>query len=248
MFLGSDDFYALQGVSAIADQYRVVPIGDDIVPYLRRAMSDKCTAVYHDREYIISFYSAKEPERVFRYKSTKKAWYIDEGPAAKQYIKYGNQLYYAKGAAIYERALSLHTDSNNAIPFFAAFAQERLAQGLSKVKKVFVYVNSRETLQHLNAAIVGDGTEVQTVELDIAAASGADFVIGESQIGVGRIGRLSEIKVYEGKVSLDKCVYVQVRLMGTTANEDIGVVGYSVEYRAHDKLKGIKQGVTVDND
>jgi hypothetical protein len=244
VFLGPDNFYALQGVSAIPDQYKAVPIGDDIVPYLRRAMSEKCTATYYDREYVICFYNASEPERVFRYKATKKSWYIDEAPVAKQYLKCNSKLYYTRAGALHERASSLRTDNGKGIPFFAAFAQERLAQGLSRVKKIFVYVNSRETLQHLNVAVIGDGSQVQTVELNIAAASGADFVIGKSQIGVGRIGRLSEAKVYEGKVDLDKCTFVQVRLIGITPDEDIGVVGYSLEFRAKDTMKGIKQGVT----
>jgi hypothetical protein len=247
IFLGPDNFYSLQGVTAIADQYKAIPMGDDIVPYLRRAMTSKCCAVYHDREYICCFYEAKEPERVFRYK-VNKGWYIDDGPRAKQYLKVNNKLYYTSPTVgqINERSLNLRTDSDKAIPFFCAFAQERLAQGPSKIKKIFVYVNSRETLQHLDVAIIGDGTEVQTVELDISAASGSDFIIGESQIGVGRIGRLSEMKVYEGKVSLDKCTFAQVRLIGTTPDEDIGVVGYSIEYRAKERMKGIKKGVVVD--
>lgn len=248
VFLGSDNVYALREVTAIEGQYQAQPIGDDILPYLKRAMGSEAVATYHNGEYILSFPQAIEPERVFRLKTKggNYAWYIDDGPLANGFIKHGGRLFYtsAEQGVIGEITKTVKTDNGKAIPFMATFAHEKPSQGITKLRRVFVFVESAKTLQDLSVSLIGDGKgEIKTVNLEVSAKAGTDFSLGQSAIGVGRIGRVSEITVYEAKVRM-KTAFVQVQIAGTSPDQDIAILGYALEYTPKSKLKGSKEGVT----
>ena len=246
LFLGPDNIYALRGLAGIEDQYEAIPIGNDIKPYLDRAMSgtysDAC-AIYHDGQYHICFPSAVEPERVFRYRVAQKAWYCDTGPKTAGYAAWDGELYSASPSAglVYKRTGLL--DGTLPIAWEASFAHEPLSPGPAKIKRVYLYCQATDTMQHVNLTVIGDGREVASAELGIAAAAGEQMSIGGGGIGTAMVGNFGELRVYEGRVSV-KGSFVQVQVDGRTANEDIGIVGYAVGYRPKARAKGIREGVT----
>ncbi len=251
LFLGADNVYALKAVSGIEDQLEAVPIGDDIKPHLLRAMesgyADAC-AIYHDGQYHLSLPSAVEAERIFRFRTNTQAWYCDTGPKTAGYAVLDGTLYSADPGygLVYERIG--YTDNGSRIPWWAAFGHEALSPGPARIKRLFLYLNATATMQHIDATVIADGSEQEAVEFAVAGAAGPQFEVGDAAIGIASIGRTSEIKVYEAKVSGIKGNFAQVQLNGNTIGEDLRIVGYALSYRPRTKAKGIRTGVTRYDD
>jgi hypothetical protein len=212
-------------------------MGDDIVKYLPNT-ADAC-AIFFNREYILSFPSCANPERVFRFKATKNAWYVDDGPRAEMYFVHGGSLHLVSSGKIYECSRNHRTDNGTEIIFRASFAHERLSTGPAKIKKLFLYAQATSTLQHLVASVIADGVTMDSDEMTVTVSGGANFQIGLSGIGVGSIGRSSEIKMYERKTKL-KGAFAQVEVTGTGTGENLGILGYSLEYVPKVKMKGVR--------
>ena len=246
VFLGPDNVYALRGVAGVEDQIQATPIGDDIKPYLERAMNpgyESACGYYHDREYYLCFPQAVEPEKVFRLKTAPPSWFCDTAPLASQYAVHNDELYAASPLRGIVRKRTGLLDDGRQMTWMASFPHEELSPGPARIKRIFVYLTTTRTMQHIDATVIADGQEMQSIELAIAGTAGADMVIGESAIGVGAIGRTSEIRVYEGRVNL-RGHFAQVQVRGTAPDEKIGIIGYALAYRPKRRAKGIRQGVT----
>lgn len=251
VFLGQDNIYALTGVTGVSDQVQVAPAGNDVAPYVRQCLAsvtpENASGIFFDREYRLCFPNAVQPERVFRLKAggAARGWYIDDGPRASQYFIYSDSLYAA--SPDYGKAVKISRDYRNddgqAIPFFAAFAHENFGVE-ARIKRLYLYVTGSSTLQHVGASVIADGRAVQTTELAVAAAAGRDFGIGVSYVGgPDWIGRLSDMRLYEGRLSL-KGNLAQVQVSASTPDEEIGIVGYALEIQPTDRIRGIRDGVS----
>jgi hypothetical protein len=108
-----------------------------------------------------------------------------------------------------------------------------------------VFTNGTPTLQHLDASVVTDGIDIETVEMQLVGSADDNFAIGESVIGVGSVGRFSRIFVYEGRVRHSRGQLVQLHISGVSPNETIGIVGYALEYRPKDRARGIRSSVKL---
>jgi len=247
LFLGPDNVYALRGVEGVEDQVRAVPMGDDVKPYLDRAMesgtsggADAC-GVYYDRQYHLSFPSAARPERVFRLKTYPLGWYCDTGPRTIGYAVAGGKLYSALpsvGKVLERTGL---TDDGDPIIWEISFPHEALSPGRAKVKRLYLHLKGTDTMQHVNATVVGDGRATSAVEFGVGAEASEKMAIGTGGIGTAMIGNVNELRVYEGRVSV-KGHNAQVHLDGDRA-EQLGIVGYTLGYRPKARAKGIKEGV-----
>ncbi len=238
MYLSSDNIYVLQGVSGIEDQYHSIPIGDDIVKYLK--YESNAASVYYDREYILSFPSAAEPERVFRFKPNNSAWYIDSGPRMERYFIRDNKLYFAERDKICRYSRSYRTDNGLGISFEATFSHERLSQGPAKMRKVFIYTTTTNTVQKLQVSITSGGKTIDTTEASLAVPGSQSFKIGVSRLGEAYVGRYDEIKIFECRARLKKGTFFQISISGTVPDQEIGIIGYSLEYKPKQKMKGIR--------
>lgn len=247
VFLGNDNVYALQAVSGIEDQLEARPIGDDIKPYLAAAIADgvdDVCATYHDGQYHLSFPSAVQPERIFRLRTNPTAWYCDTGPKTAGYAVLDGDLYSADPAVglVYER--TGYTDNGSRIPWRVAFPHEALSAGPARIKRLFLYLNATNTAQHIDATVISDGREMDSVEFAIEGAAGPQMEMGDGAIEFASIGRTSEVKVYEGKVAGLKGNFAQVQVNGNTSGEDLRIIGYALSFRPRSRAKGIRTGVT----
>ncbi len=254
--LGQDNVYLLSQPTAIEGQKVMLPIGGDILPYLKQAMTDgyaDACGYYWDNQYWLSFPSAVEPERNFRLRVIKTpegeqilAWFVDTGPPAVQYAEHGEKLYLASPTQgqLKHYDPDLLTDSGEDIPFMAVTRHEMLGLAPGKVKKVFLLAAGTKTLQHLSTSLIVDGQNIETVEFNLAATAGSDFTIGESAIEVSRIGRLHQLRAYEARARA-KGQFLQISISGTSPGEKIGIAGYAFEYKPKRRVKGITEGVSV---
>lgn len=238
VYLGPDNIYALQGVSGIEDQYQSVPIGDDIVKYLK--FDSNAASVYYNREYILSFPTAPEPERVFRFKPTSSSWYIDNGPRAEHFFVKDNHLHFTQRGIIYQYSKEFLSDDGTGITFESTFSQERLSQGPAKLRKIFLYAIATETVQKLQLTVTSGGKTVDSTELKMTVPGSQAFKIGVSRLGVGYLGRYDEVQIYEGHIRLSKGSFFQVTVSGMSAGQKIAILGYTLEYSPKQKMKGIK--------
>lgn len=271
VFLGSDNIYALQGVSGVEDQTKAVAIGDDVRKFLIPAIKDGLqgvTAIYRDQEYRISFPKALKEERVFRlnlqnYSQNGLNWYVDTGPKTAKFILhkgelYGTELGFGKMHKFTESLL----DETNGIPYYVAFRREDV-QGPSRIKRFFLYAMSKgrtstQSLffagtqfngQQFNQAgsptvNIQTGTE-QHLKISLVV-DGEEFFIEDLNIIVGKVSHLQlatmePVRIYEAwfHPSL-KGHFVQVRVYGTTPEEDIAVLGYGIEYSPKGRIRGIR--------
>lgn len=268
MFLGADNIYALQGVSGIENQSKAVPVGDDVRKFLLQALKDGTegvSAIYHDREYRISFPKAQGEERVFRYfLQNGSAWYIDSGPRTSLYLEHGDKLYgceYTSGKILkFTEAL---TDEGVRIPAYVAFKREDVQPGPARIKRLIIYALSKgrretSTLYFMggmfnsipfNKGIAPEvfvqlGTEQHlnvTVVVDGTEFSSTDLQVTVDKVNHLRLATTEPVRVYEAtfRPSL-KGHFVQIRLNADTINEDIAVLGYGIEYSPHGRIKGAK--------
>jgi hypothetical protein len=251
VFLGKDNIYALQGVSGIEDQVEAIPIGDDILKYLKKAMSDGLggvCSIYHDREYKISFPDAVEPERVFVLSlQNQMDWYMDTGPLTSVFVEHENKLY---GASRTEGSLHLfdetiRNDEGRSIPFYVAFRREDLSAGIARIKRVLVLVNSKKTIQDLKVTIISDGGEIEVKEFNVKASANSNFSIGESNIGQGAIGRMEAVKVYEYHIRPSlKGQFAQIRISSNEPDQEIAILGYAIDHSPSYRAKGSRKEVT----
>lgn len=251
VFLGPDNIYALQGVTGIEKRAQASPIGDDIRKYLQRAMSyglGGVCATYFNREYRICFPDGVEPERAFRLNLQNQAgWYMDTGPLVSKFIEYNGKLYGASRnyGMLYQFDDSVMNDNGQSIPIYVDFRRESLGYGPARLKRVFIYVICTETLQNLDCSVVVDGGQVVTAELHVQASANADFVIGQSSIGQGSIGRMDAVKIYEAKFRPSlKGHFAQVRVSSTQANQRFSILGYGLEFDSNARIRGNRDEVT----
>lgn len=247
IFAGKDNIYLIQGVSNIEEQTKAIPIGDDILTYYKRNIEETTgtCAIYYDNTYYLVFKGIVETERVFRLRIQNNMlnWFTDSGPVVSHLFTMGNELYGTKNGQIIKYSPEARTDCGTSIPFGVTFRHEAVVPGPVRFKKLFVFVQSTKTLQHLNAVVTVDGLYTETVELNISAMSGADFTIGESGIGLGRIGRLEEITVYEARLSGLKGHFIQVSLNSIGYDDKIALVGYMIEFKPKSRERGLRSGV-----
>ena len=247
LFLGPDNVYALQGVAGVEDQVQVVPVGDAIKPLLSVAMRGDCSdacAVYHDRQYHLSFPSLVREERIFRLRANPQGWYCDSGPKTSGYAVLDGKLYSADpdNGLVYER--TGYTDNGNRIPWTIAFPHEALSVGPARIKRLFLYLNATSTMQHIDATVITDGQRMESVEFAVVGTAGTQWMLDDTPLDASTIGPTSEVKVYEAKVSGLKGQFAQVQVNGNKVGEDLRIIGYGLQYRPKDKPKGIRQGVT----
>ena len=252
LFLGPDNVYALRGVAGIEDQVQAVPVGDDIQPRIASAMTDgyaDACAVYHDRQYQLSFPSATQSERIFRLRSNPLGWYCDSGPKTAGYAVLDGKLYSAdpEYGLVYER--TGYTDNGARIPWMIAFPHETLSAGPARIKRLFLYLNATDTMQHIDATVISDGGGMEAIEFAVAGAAGPQWKLGDdgdegTPLDTSTFGPTSEIKVYEAKVSGLKGQFAQVQVNGNKAGEDLRIIGYALQFRPKARAKGIRTGVT----
>ncbi|MDD4890948.1 MAG: hypothetical protein PHU85_13585 [Phycisphaerae bacterium] len=149
VFLGNDNVYALQGVTGVENQATVVPLGDDILRFLRHLLAtspDNANAIYWDREYRLCFPETTRPEKIFRLSllhalgaSGGPRWYADTAPATAQFVPHAGSLYAASSGLMIKFTDSLY-DSGIAIPYYVAFRRESLQPGPARLKKLYLYV------------------------------------------------------------------------------------------------------------
>jgi hypothetical protein len=244
-FLGTDNIYLLTGVQAISDRVQVAPIGNDIQPLVRMALAndgatDAC-AIYHDSEYILSMGNYGGGDKVFVYQTTPApGWFVDSGPVATYWLRYLNELYSVKGTpnGLQHHSYDYRTDNGQAISLEIHFGQEMLPV-YGKLRSLFLLLQGQETIQNITASLTTDGLALDVKEFDIAAPFGQDFSIGGGSIGVDRIGRVTEMRTYEARVSM-KGQYVQLVISGSGTGESLGIAGYMIEYIPRVRQRGVR--------
>ena len=256
LFLGPDNVYALRGVAGVEDQVQAVPVGDDIKPHLAAAMAHGAAgacAVYHDRQYHLSFPSALDSERIFRLRAAPQGWYCDSGPKTAGYAVRDGKLYSAdpEYGLVYER--TGYTDNGARIPWMIAFPHETLSAGPARIKRLFLYLNATDTMQHIDATVISDGGGMEAIEFAVAGAAGPQWKLGDDSdegapLDTSSFGPTSEIKVYEAKVSGLKGQFAQVQVNGNKVGEDLRIIGYALQFRPKARAKGIRTGVTRYDD
>lgn len=273
VFLGPDNIYALNGVAAIENQVKPVPIGDDVIRFVQQATTydlSKTNAVYFDREYRISFPDVLEPERVLRLNLLNgPAWYVDTGPMTSRYVVHEDKLFAAEyqSGLIYLFDDSLMDDGEK-IPLFSAFRRESLEPGPGRIKKLFIYVVSKGAKKELDLPFFGasfnerEYNERETEHVLINSGSeqhlkvqivvdNVDYEVKELQVSVTRgnalaVGDHEPVRVYEARFQPSlKGSFAQIKVFSEQADEDIAILGYGIEYSNRERIHGIKQGVTV---
>lgn len=249
-YLGPDNVYTLEGLQAISDRVRAVPVGSDIQPQLKQALSestlqDVCAA-FHDGEYRLSVpdYTGADKVFVMQVMSDAVSWGMDTGPASAYLTVLNGQLHsgLAEGGAVVRHDDSILTDCGAPVSIEVYFGQEKLPT-TAKITRMFLVLQGQETQQNLRVSMVVDGRELSVAAFTVSGQFGADMAIGSGVLGTGRLGRVAELRAYEGRVSL-KGQYIQVSISGGTGLEKIAIAGYVLEVRPKSKMRGQRQGVT----
>lgn len=263
VFLGSDNVYALRGVSGIENQAKAVPIGDDIYKFIRANgdyLLDAC-GVYFNREYRLSLPNAITNEKAFTLNlKNNSGWYPDTAPLVNHFAVLNNRLYGTKINT--NRILQLDKgllDDGEPIPFYAAFRREDL-QAMARIKKVFLYVMSKGTKSESNLHFFGQGFgasgfNIDTTEevniltgteqhLDVTLiVDGMEITVDQFKVFAGRLNheqlaQSEPIRIYEARFRPSlQGTFIQVRVNATTPEEDVAVFGYGIEYSPSGRIK-----------
>ncbi|WP_134682577.1 carbohydrate-binding protein [Brevibacillus migulae] len=266
VFLGTDNVYALQGVTAIENQQKAVPLGDDIRKQLKVAMADyanESVAIYYDREYRLCFPKAIKEDRVFRLNlQNGPNWYIDSGPRSTRYFIDKGKLY---GATLGFGKLHTFTegllDDDMGIPFYVAFRREDLQYGPSRLKRLFIYAMSKGREANTSIFYMGTPFNVQMFnegdDPDVTIMSGTDQDLSISVVYDGEVFDVDQVNVKVGKdtfLELEqsepihiyevvfkpqlKCNFVQIRINANVPGQDIAILGYGLEYSTRGRIHG----------
>lgn len=270
VFLGQDNVYNLAQVEAIESQTTAMPIGDDIRNFLEVSIEeeDEPCAVYHNRDYILSFPEATE--RIYRLSlQNEGGWFMDTGPRSTEYVVWDEDLYAASFSQGLVRRISkdYYEDDGNPIIVQISFRREELIPGPSRIKKIFIYLlalgrEDTETVyyhplyddQTLDDSLVSrevdilSGTE-QNLQVSVLV-DGNTFDITEYLVESGRVesstlARVRPVKIYEARFHPSlKGHYMQLRIESTADSQDIAILGYGVNYSTRGRQHGDREGVT----
>lgn len=273
LFAGPDNIYALQGVTAIENQVKSVPVGNDVAKYYKKALTyglDGVSAVYFNNEYRLSFPNSIDDHRVFclSIKNGTMAWYIDSGPQTRAYLVHDTKLYGALGTSgnwvSFEERLN---DDGEKIPVRMSFRREDLQPGPSRIKKLYVYALSKGRVQNTELFFMGSSFNQRKVgeeDIDPAAVSVgtaqhlrvqivADgvtyevsaFSVTVSPVSFADLANIEPVRIYEFRFTPSlKANFAQIKIFGETPEEDIAILGYGVEYSNRARIHGLKNGVS----
>ena len=270
VFLGEDSVYVLQNVEAISSQVVARPIGDDIRNFLIDSIKEdsKPCAVYHNRDYILSFPNASE--KVYRLSlQNEGGWFMDSGPSTSQFVIRNGNLYGAGKTKGVIRHISKDylTDDGNRIAVLISFRRDSLLPGPSRIRRIFVYVSAKgrkETSEEVFQPLYDDqpfDDELYTREVEMltgteqhfkvtALVDGnvfdiTDFLVEAERVESTLLALVDPVKIYEARFMPSlKGHYVQIRIESTHTNEDISILGYGIEYSTKGRLRGTREGVT----
>ncbi|MDK2902079.1 MAG: hypothetical protein PWR14_983 [Thermosediminibacterales bacterium] len=273
VFLGTDNVYALNNVTAMERMATVKSIGDDISYYLTPFLADSkitwACAIYNEQEYRLCIPFAPIP--VFRFLLRNTAgWYIDSAPRVTQFFIHNNVLF----AAAWERG-QLYRFNNTLmydgmpINYYVAFRREQLLPGPSRIKKLYIYALAKgrhEQIeqyfwgQSFNSNVFGESQKdiVEAIlgseqHLNISLlVDGNEFTVNNVSVTVERKEGISLIDVEDMEpVQVYYVVFhpsikghfVQLRISAGQPGEDIALLGYSIEYEPSRVMSGKQREV-----
>lgn len=267
VFLGQDNIYALQQVTAIENRAQVVPVADDIRRLLLRSLAggvDGACAVYFDRKYRLSLPATNQLDRMFELGlQNAVGWLPGTYPRASCYVVHEGTLYaglWTEGRLVRYDPAWLY-DNLDGIRFYAAFRRERLGPGPSRIRKLYLYIPSkaRQAASEVFwfSSAFGEGTfgvgevEQATVmvgteqHVDVAlVVDGQEFQVKEFQVSIQRrqaveLQGLEPVWVLEARFHPSlQGHFAQLRISAQVPGEDVAFLGYGIEYEPRRTQRG----------
>jgi hypothetical protein len=270
MFLGPDNIYALQTVTAIENQVKSVPIGDDVRKFVKKALTfdmSGISAVYYNKEYRLSFPKCMAEERVLVLSTVNNtlAWYPDSGPVTNQFIIHNNSCLASSDLeGKWLKYDETRIDDDGApIPIALEFRRENLQPGPGRIKHLYIYAISKGRSQQTSIFYMGDtfgtpkyndeiienavvnvGTD-QHLTVDVTA-DGTTYTVKEFSVTVDRLAAASltniePVRIFEARFQPSlKGNFAQVRISGTVPDEEIVIMGYAIDYSTRGRIHGQK--------
>lgn len=280
VFLGGpqgvvDNVYALQGVAAIENQVRAVPVGDDIKKQLIEACKygvEDAVGIYFDRQYRLSIPQNLGEDRTFHLSLLQQTpgWFVRSAPRASVWTVFKDKLYAGSWleGKIYEMDDGSLLYDGAAIPFFVAFRREITQPGPARIKRLYLYLPSKGILSNQTVEFFGGAygdfsfaegdQEMVTIILGTHQDLNVTLVTDSQEFSVKNLhvrtrraqGVILEgyepVQIYEASFYPSlKAHFLQVRLEANTPRQNIAVLGYGFDHTVKGRIRGIREGVSV---
>lgn len=234
VFVNQNGVYALVSVTASDTNMNVTYLSQKIEPTFRKLRGQsKCTAVFHDQQYKVSF---PEEGVVLRWYINRQAWTLDYSiDRFTHYLLWGVDLYQTSQSTIYKAGYKVGTSgqevptySDDGLPIDFRFHSKsfdlKAMVNLKKVRTLYVMAKQQEVESTAHIDVYVD-YEKQGFDF----SSNESTALGALELGISTLGWVDV--VFQEKPCKAKGHQISFEVSNSKLDEPVTIYGLGLEYK-----------------